>query len=443
MAYKNKPLLYASFLMGIFATMPIVTLKIGGFELSFFEILLLLTLALLVKNTNGRLSIKKRRLSGSFLLWLALSAISCFIGWAILDGQASSFSRVAGSYIPKIIIYIILFILWFASDSNSGVNEKLLYGIFIGAMINIVWSIVDASGYYIFGQSLNNIVFRSFAISHGIHYNQISIIKSGMIRASGFNYDPAHMGFLTPVGLVYGIKRRKPWVIVLSVLSIISSASTTSLICSIIAGFLSLDIKSKAKGITRKSIFIFVATVIAILIVFLLAGNRIISVIHVATNNFSSRISDTYFSGDTQNIRIRYIVNAPRALANLGMNSVLGLGFGTASYGYVIDESLLQIIGYNNNFAYDLENTYLDYLFDTGIVGFFLFFSVLFAIFRRLRKKVKETSTNYVITAYCLILSTVFCMFFYHYILYSIQMLGIICSIYMLEHHEGIDANET
>ena len=148
-------------------------------------------------------------------------------------------------------------------------------------------------------------------------------------------------------------------------------------------------------------------------------------------------MNNVYLSETDYNIRWKYIKYAPRAAIQVLPFMLLGSGFGTASLGYAKDSYILSKIGYVHNFAYDLENTYLSYLFDTGIVGFILYLSILKVLVTNYRSaNINERSDEFPIVIWCLVCSSLFSMAFYHYILFGPQMLMITIALSQIDNKE-------
>ena len=80
--------------------------------------------------------------------------------------------------------------------------------------ILIIWATIDAACFYGLGFSLSNMVFARYGATHDVIYGTVSlIINNGrMIRSAGFNYDPAHLGFLIPFVMGYGFMKKNTYI---------------------------------------------------------------------------------------------------------------------------------------------------------------------------------------------------------------------------------------
>ena len=173
--------------------------------------------------------------------------------------------------------------------------------------------------------------------------------------------------------------------------------------------------------ITIRKMIIALIAIIVTMGVAMIYCNQISHVINSAYSRFADRLSDVYLNAKSQDIRWDYIRFAPRAVIQVLPFMLLGSGFGTASLGYVKDSYILSRIGTIHNFPYDMENTYLAYLFDTGIAGFLVFIAMLRIIIRHYKKI--DANDEFSIVVWCMICSSLFSMAFYHYVLFGPQML--------------------
>ena len=422
------------FTMGLFSTMPVVTIPLGSTDIAIFRILFYgFLFYMFIKAFAGRLLIIRREQS-LLCLWLIIAIISGLVGWIALSSSHVQFSSAAKSNILKTGAFLVFIALWGSQEPEMQrkMNEALIKGLMLGCILNVSWAIIDAGGYYLTGRSLNNIIFFGYIARHGIRYNSLSLAYSntGMIRAGGFNYDPAQLGFMVPVITSYAVIKRKYWLLLLAFGGIIASASTTALVCSLIVLVVNLAIKKERVRISRKTVVTGICTLLLAGLILSKYGEVVFRLITSAISKMTMRLSTTYLNNDILDIRWDYLIMAPKAFLNLGIFMLTGLGFGTSSYGYVIDSSILARIGSAHNFAYDLENTYICYLMDTGIIGFIVYILVLCRVYAFYKQAISASSvSNENVLIYCGIGASIFSMLFYHYILFAPQMLFLIVAL--------------
>ena len=422
-SYKS----FLSFMLGLTSTMPIVGIHLGTRDISLYRIIFVLVIFCWGINTLQKgfyLGVESKK----YLLWLAEALLASICGFIFLSQSEAAWSSMAASYMAKVFSFIIFVVLWNSQENAKEFNSVVLKGFFCGCMLNCIWAIIDAGGFYLFGKSINNIVFAGYIARNGIRHNMLSLIiyPSGQIRAGGFNGDPAHLGFIAPIVAGYSVLKKKYWILLIAVGAILASASTTALVTSVITIILVIirnylngngNGKISTKILLRNMLLIFV-----LLAIVLVNGNRLYNVVESAFSRFADRIGEVYLNQSHTDIRWDYIRFVPLAVTHVLPFIFLGTGFGTASLGYVRDFEILSVLGNANNIPYDMENTYIAYLFDTGLIGFAIFIFILLGLFRFYIKKGDENEEiNGII--WCSFCAMTFSMLFYHYILFAPQML--------------------
>ncbi|MFQ6824410.1 MAG: O-antigen ligase family protein [Agathobacter sp.] len=420
---EYTPYKWILLILGVLATMPIIEINISFLSISAFRFFLFITIFIMLIQSNFTVPAVFRN---RFIVWMLWSLISCACGYLFFFGNAQ-WQQASISNITKIIAYLIFALLWFGQKNLSDYNKVVLKGLFIGAIANIIWATIDAACFYGLGFSLSNMVFARYGATHDVIYGTVSlIINNGrMIRSAGFNYDPAHLGFLIPFVMGYGFMKKKYLYLLLGGLGIIASASTTSLVCSILSIAVCVTMSTKTKIGTKGIIGVFFGAFVMVF-VFVLFGDKFMPLIRQATLLFGDRVNTVYVSSDTSNIRLEYIKYLPLAILELGPLLLTGTGYGTASYGYCHNSYTLSKLNIKN-VPYDMENTYIAYLLDTGIIGLFLFFYLLFPLYSYYKKNGGEDEENIIYIA--ILSATIFSLFFYHYILFVPQILSLIFAL--------------
>ena len=429
---------WVAFLLGLTSTMPIIGIVIAGHDISFFRIVYFFTIAIsIVEVVQGRrLYIKPA--SKKLLLWLIEGFLACIIGALALSINYRLWSDEARGYIPRVLIMIIFALLW-ASDSKWNNNNKyVIQGFLIGCIINCIWAILDAGSFYIFGISLNNTFFSGYIARNEIRYNTLSLIYGRTIRAGGFNSDPAQIGFIAPVVVGYGIIKRKYWMVIAAAGALLASATTTGLVATIVMIFVGLSKSDKKRRrLSDKRIIIGVTLVVVVMVLVFRFWSPITSVINIAFNSFSSRIGQVYLGDALKgNSRFSYLICLPSAMVEVFPFLLLGSGFGTSSLGYSLSSYAITIIGNRVTGAYDVENTYIAYLLDTGVVGIALFISLIVFLTKSYKTRMKSGFSNQDIIIYCTMIASIVSFAFYHYILFAPQMLVFTIALSILDEEE-------
>lgn len=425
------------FLTALFSTMPIVTFVISGHDISFFSIFLILTTVIFIR----KLVVKREfyfRISKPLLYyidWLLLSLIGSICGLIYFGSIYQPWFDNDLSYIPKIVLYII-FAIMCSTSSNKEDNKVIIYGYFAGCIANLIWASIDGLMFYTTNESINNMFFSGYI--ERMNVGQLSLILQGGFRTGGFNSDPAHIGSIAPVVALFGLYKRKYILILLSFFSLIFSQSTTGFLCIVIGIIANITILAKSgygqetKNTSKNMLILF----IAFSIIYIMT-NDLSAVIVDSINKFALRIGGNYLDASyvTQyEPRVEHLLNVFPAIINAGPFMLFGTGFGTMSYAYTMgDNDLIRNPGYRGQ-AYDIDATYLDYLFDTGIVGLILYCSILFVLFKHYRKLMRcaNKQMTEITIIYFGIFSLIITHFTYHYVLTANQVLLIIVSLVLI-----------
>ncbi len=400
-------------LLAMFSTMPIVGIPIGNQVISGFMILLPITLLLLIIrgiHFDRAVSSSEK----NFLLFFSFSIFSAFWGATFFLGELN-YSAIILNMAFKTSLYIFIGSLFFLARFKEFEIKALMIGLLIGAILNLIWATIDAIIFYSYGYSINNEVFAYYANTYGdtnIRYGMLSLIVPTGIRAAGFNYDPAHIGMLAPFVFAFSYLYEKKWLLFLVVCSILASQSMTALVSClmilIILNFLSF------KNFIP-TLFFSILILLIILVIYQTSFGESIQ-------NFWERAnSKVGTNGETD--RDVYNFMLYKAIVANPAGLLCGTGFGSASYAFY-KAGLIR-----SNVLFDPENTYVAYLFDTGIVGLFLYFKLLYGIIKMGYEKYKKSKNSFT-SSY--VLSSTFAIicacFFYHYILYATSMMMVIIS---------------
>lgn len=410
----TKLLRYSFIGLGIGATSPLLALVLGG------KILSLYTLCILIVFFNLIFTIKKLRFNINnnlliyFLLWMFISIFACIFGSIIFASIDDRYSFSTLSYIPKILFYIILLILFLLTKNRNYKIDLIIRGIGYGIAFNLIWSILDAICWYTLGFSLTNEVFKSYIIAKNLKFGIASIIEGFSIRSVGLTSDPATIGFFAVIGTGYAFLVKRLWIILVCIFSAISCVSFVALVSIGFVCLYFLFIKGNYKrGLKR------------IIVGFVLVSTT--SLIVVNTNNelvqdFNSALTiraQSKIEGDhSSQTRMTFLTGFPNVISNAPYSLILGTGYSTPVYHYYKEG-----VVYGGDNPTELECVYIDNFFSFGLIGFIFFLLFYFSSLKFLDKRIitKNTFTNRVL--YSGILSSIICFAFYHYTLYSVIIL--------------------
>lgn len=416
---NKKSIVFAVyFLAGVFVTAPIITMNIGGRLVSIFSILFgLLYISALWFAFKAKKGFKINSISLAFVIWYILSLMASVMGVIYFWSDSPWLDQVL-SYIPKIFLYFTLLLFVMKWDAKNYNITAFFKGFLYGCIANLIWSIFEGLYYYSFGGTLNDVLFLEYVKTLPEERQYMTVVADGIIRASGFNFDPAHLGAIIPIIVVYGLLRNNLYLLALASASLIFSGSTTAVVASVLAVIISLGklefhkIKVKSAGISLVAI--------VLMLIGLVANDQVRESLYKNAQGFYERTNENYVDNPGQGPRFVYHAYLPEAIFYSGLRVFTGSGFGTASYPYVDNPEVSKILK-EENFPYDPESTYISYLFDTGFLGLFFYLFVVIKSILIYRRRLNLSSTELII--YSSLCGIFFSGFFYHYTLTAYQIL--------------------
>jgi hypothetical protein len=236
----------------------------------------------------------------------------------------------------------------------------------------------------------------------------------------------------------YGVKSKRLLFIIIGLGGVLASASTTALVSStIIAIIIYVSYPQKRKKMTIKKIVISALSAIFFVSILAINWDKIVNIVFIAYDRFVGRLSSVYFGKNlvSNNVRIDYILCLPSAMIEVLPFLLLGTGFGTSTLGYARSDYARSVLGAGVEYAYDMENTYIAYLMDTGIIGFAIFITMMAYIYKKFKKSSKENNYTSAIV-FCMIITSIISLMFYHYILFASQMLMFTIALSIIDEGE-------
>lgn len=407
--------------------MPIVTISFGDRLISIFSLLFgLLFISMLWMVFESPRRFHPTSQSAALIFWLLLSLLASVAGAIFFHSDIAWFNQ-ALSYIPKIFFYFMLLLFALKSKELNYPTEIFLKGFIVGCLLNLIWSVAEGLSFYLFDTVLNDALFVEFGKTLPEERPTMTIVADGIIRASGFNFDPAHLGGIIPIVFIYSILKRNFYAFILTLASLVFSGSTTAFVSCTLAVLISIGrlniVKYSVAASSIKN-----TGISALLMIFSLAiissNDGVRESIYRNAVGFYNRTNETYIDDRDQGPRYIYHAYLPEAMANSGIMLLTGSGFGTASHPYVSDPDIKKILDAESYYPYDPESTYIAYLFDTGIFGLIFYAYTLVSLLLIYRNRLRNGSGSIVI--YASLCGILFSGFFYHYILTAYQMLILI-----------------
>lgn len=366
--YRDFKWLY--FLLGVSSTGMVLAFVTGGHVIPLYSIFLIIVFVDLLKGKKA--SRHFGTLENCYNLWMIISIIASLFGLVFFieypDWQVTTLS-----YIPKIIIYLLLFVLLKSNHDREKKVYSLLQGLLCGIIINVIWSIADVSLFYISGESLTNNVFQAYIQAKDMRYGQLSLIYGPVIRSGGLNGDPANLGMFATILAAYALYSRKYIYFILAIFSGLAGVSFVAICGILIVSFFYLVSEGKV-------IKLIPVIILGILIAVLLfsSDNVVINGLGEAFNERMEMKSET--SGDADNVRRQYFVNFLPAAIQSPTYFIIGTGYMTASYAYLSNG-----LTSHKYEPYDPECTYFSNYFDFGLIGFAVYMFMFWLLLKKAR----------------------------------------------------------
>ena len=439
-------------LMGIVSTMPIVTIGFGSYRLSLFTLtfVLFVVFSLYIVIVQKKYHFTFGRTKKVLLLFLVWSIISYLAGLIFMPSEWQPYMT---SYAMKSVEYIVAFLLiCIINDRKS--CESYAKGLIIGFSINAIWSIAELFVFAVLHKSLNNMIFVERLSS--LDRSSIIANQYGGVRVSGLNYDPAHLGGLIPALLFFGLYTKNWLLIVLSALSLIASQSSTCLLgCAVVfAAYLIYKIVYKPTQVrqkhkSRKLILVLVLIIILIavfLTVIVFANSQLretlFNTFRSNYEGFMARIRNVYAANESTSFysnprKVYYGKMLDALFSRNPISALVGTGIGTSMYAY--RDYVPRGYGAGSG---EPDVTYIDYLFDLGIIGLCLYIVFLVFSWLDLSKLLRRLNNNSAAVYLGLIINLVFVSLTYHYVFTAYQILAFMFLTLLLDCNNNANYSE-
>lgn len=427
-----KKIIY--YTLGFSTTTPLLAMVLGGHSISLMYIAYLFAFGDLLWAKGKRfVGIKNNNsLFKLFFCYLVFCFLASSFGIIFFWIEQKSYALVQVSFLPKILLYMIFLILL---DANRYGSEKaclILNGIKYGAIVNIVWCIADALCFYAIGISITNEFFISVIEAMDLPNTQASIIEGLFIRSSGLTIDQCFIGYYAIALTIYGLVKRRRFLILLSVIACFASVSIIGLV-GIIMVLIAYVIKQKnvVQNIALVSIII-----LFFAIVYHFSDNEMVSNFKTAVELRLESKADNDASASTRKL---FIEEFPGALMNMPTALFLGTGYFSASYAYFPQG--LEYAKYNKYHMYPvpIENMYIETFFAVGVIGLVVFVLFYLRVIKFADNYLRlKNNEEFAVILYTFTIGAMILFMFYHNVFDSTIMLISICAVSSLNENHSI-----
>jgi hypothetical protein len=298
----------------------------------------------------------------------------------------------------------------------------LMKGILLGMIFNVGICIVESIIYYLTGVA----IIKDFLTFTNGDTIARTIVRGDSIRSTGFTVDPATVALYAVMLTSYGWYKKKYLYVVLSFICSFATLSAT-----MIVGVLMITMYHMRES---KKNFVRIAAVSAISVLLFFSIDN--PALDMLKDNMVERMDEKVETGDAR--RADYWSMFPEAVFFSPHALLIGTGYMTASYAYIkIDPTIPK------DFPYDPEQQFFANFFDWGLAGLLVWLSLYFAIYKKMRVLYRTHRAENMDPIYLSFVESVMIVcLFYHYTLFVVIMLLLMCAIYRVRELEYCRTNQ-
>lgn len=416
--------------LGFFSTSSCLAIVGMGRVLSLFTVSLVLCFVILL--FEQRNNDYKQPLNKYYIFWTLISIVSCLFGLVFFGGD-SEWQLAAVGYIPKLILYFLLYVLLKNKKHSFKYATYLVNGLMLGVFANLAWAIADALIFYSSGISITNELFYSYIVATDTRMDMLSLILGDIIRSGGLNGDPANIGLFAPIFASYGLYRKKYWMVIVALAGAFSAVSIVAF-ASITIVFLIYLFSDRRKFV--HGFVVLTLIVIAISYFYSVSDDTSIRMVEAVSERVEGKAESD--ASDKDNARMMYWVNFIPAVINNPAALIIGTGYGTASYAYLSGDLVS-----HEKIPYDPEQTYFSTYFNCGLSGFIFFLLLYIWVLKKSYIRSKFLNQKVWLQLFAGTEGAMIAFNGYHYSVYSVTMLYLIAGIVLLSTNtNNIDENE-
>lgn len=357
-------------------------LQIAGLAISNYFLLALIVIKIL--NQHARLHIYFKNYSQKYIIIFTMNiilSIICSIGWL-----PNTWIMNSVSCLIKYCIAFFAPFLFYNTDQLLEVRREFFKGLYVGAIIQMIWGFAQIVLYSLFEFKLNTFVFQNILGLEG--YNWDSYISGRILRMKGIGWEAANFALVMIMGYILACAYKKSYMIrILFICALALSTSRSGYIAIFVVicwQFIQNNIKKKNKYISKNNIASVVLVLLIIATVSVTYGDAIIERLELT---FSSMVNifDTSDNLASNSIHISYYVNLLEILKQNGfVRTLFGCGYFSSGYPYSCYDSVvsnrISMIGWNP------ESDAITLIVGNGILGFVLYYFSIIRAFLNHRK---------------------------------------------------------
>lgn len=332
--------------------------------------------------------------STKVLLWLIFVVFSSFYNYVFSDSCLSGYKNVLLFNVFQNIIFHIPILLLLSGKSE--IFCKLKKSILIVAQINCVWAIVQFIAWYVFRFDFNNFFFNT--LLHGFlgsrdwtawNYETLSLA----IRPTGLNHDPAFLALLLVLGFIITSSKLWKYLFFVGVIAAMSRVGIVSIAIFVL-------FERYRQGLKIK----FSQAIIGVASILLFAGCALFMYnnnehVRYQMDLVSSRFEAVTGKESANTGTNRHMMYIPAAiLTSMEMplvNSLIGTGPRTGGNAFAQTEVHKTFFSLNKVMrekTWAVECDPAELLLGCGLVGFILYYLVIFSFIKKFWKNIQDCS---------------------------------------------------
>lgn len=380
-----------------------------GVSLNKIVLLPLLTLLLLEYSYNNGCRVKVNKFQWKLIALYLLSLCSCLYGLITNFVTYEEYtSRLVSYAIQSLIMYVPIFILLCNNSKN-----KLYYNYFTTSLIwtcrvQGIWGFVQFFLYYGFSINLNVVVFEQWL--KGILDFEGGVLRYSYengtlgIRLAGLNSDPAYLCILLILGIIFERNKIFKYLYGVVMLLTLSRVGVVVLFCLFLRSFI-FSLRNKTFHVKISAVIKIIIYVVAAIVILLLLYYRV-PYFRSQIDYFVYRITNLFTVQGKNQSSVRHSLYIPYSIMAYiteldPIQKLIGVGLRVTTVVFASNRNMASVLQFNNtglaSRAAAIECDIAEILLGTGIVGFYLYYSFLYQVYRSGDERITSTAFAFVI----------------------------------------------
>lgn len=345
-------------------------LMIADFSISNIFLILLVVIRFAKSSHNGNSKVKLTPPSIATLIFGLSIFASTIISISILPTE---WSRNSLTCLVKYLLFTIAIFWNQGSDNDLLLKDKFYNGFWIGAVINLLWGVLQEILYSANGTLLNTLVFQNILGLNG--YSWDNYVEGGFLRMKGLGWETANFALTMIVGYILSFELKKPTIYkILFAVAVIMSTSRSGYIAFGVVVLIQLLARLRQTKISTRKIYTIIGLIALAIVATIIERDAISSRLNLISSTMSfSRLTDISDSYSSSSIHISYYLRMPELISRQNiLQTIFGNGYYSAGYVY-----RNYFVGSINNIGWNPESDFITILFGNGIIGLIIFYYII------------------------------------------------------------------